>query len=284
MRYFLSLFTGLTFLFAAFIFLSHPQPILSRHDRGVSLPPSAKRIKPGLYELQSPPISPLKGYVIVAAENSTADDRLSTQTNLKQCYTFIGEGSIWREPEPYLINPVNQSGLGPKQIHQIFAESIAQWEDATDGRLNGKQSFDLSTTGLAIFNDGPDFYAPDGLNEVIFAPINYPGAVAITVVWGIWEGPIEHRQIVEWDQVYNDTLFRFSLDQTPGTIDLKNIVMHELGHSFGMGDLYNPECNEATMYGYTYFGETRKRDLSSGDLHGFKVLHNLFKDAGLSQR
>ena len=58
---------------------------------------------------------------------------------------------------------------------------------------------------------------------------------------------------MEWDQVYDQKDFDWSLDGEPGKMDFENIVTHELGHAFGLDDLYT-ECTEETMYGYASEG------------------------------
>ena len=56
-------------------------------------------------------------------------------------------------------------------------------------------------------------------------------------------------------------------------MDVQNIITHEIGHSAGMNDLYSSSCLDETMYGYASEGETKKRDLNSGDIVGIKKLY-----------
>ncbi len=57
-------------------------------------------------------------------------------------------------------------------------------------------------------------------------------------------------------------------------MDFDNIATHELGHSFGLDDLYEDTCFEETMYGYASTGETNKRTLENGDITGIYTLYN----------
>jgi len=56
-------------------------------------------------------------------------------------------------------------------------------------------------------------------------------------------------------------------------MDLQNIATHELGHGVGLGDLYITACSEETMYGYSNYGETKKRTLNAGDIMGIQKLY-----------
>jgi hypothetical protein len=58
-------------------------------------------------------------------------------------------------------------------------------------------------------------------------------------------------------------------------MDLQNIATHELGHGVGLGDLDDSDNSEKTMYGYSTWGETKKRTLDLGDITGIKVLYDL---------
>lgn len=56
-------------------------------------------------------------------------------------------------------------------------------------------------------------------------------------------------------------------------MDVENIVTHEMGHSFGMGDLYTTACAQETMYGYASEGQTNARTLEAGDIAGISKLY-----------
>lgn len=191
------------------------------------------------------------------------------------CYTYLAKGASWKTVEPWLANLSNTRGLDPASLFNLVSGGVAKWEDATDGNVtNG--------TGINVLGSGSttadvlvaDIVSPDNQNEVYFADISDSNAIAVTVVWGIFGGPPSGRQLVEWDQVYDDVTFDWSVDTVgiSAKMDFDNIATHELGHSFGMADLYNA-CVDETMYGYSANAETKKRDLNTGDITGVDALY-----------
>jgi len=182
------------------------------------------------------------------------------------CYTYLAKGAKWKgTPEPWIVNTSNPYGLSSASVFNILDNGITKWEDAADYNILGKGS--VTATVLEA-----DETSTDGLNEVYFAELE-PGTIGVTIVWGIFGGPPSGRQLVEWDQVYN-TYYAWSDTGGAGKMDFDNIATHELGHSVGLGDLYDSGCSEETMYGYGDYGETYKRDLNAGDIAGVSSLYN----------
>lgn len=90
---------------------------------------------------------------------------------------------------------------------------------------------------------------------------------------GYFSWPTRNRRIVEWDQIYDQQNFGWATDGSATKMDFDSIATHELGHSFGMGDLYQIECTEQTMYGYGSEGEAHSRTLEIGDITGISKLY-----------
>lgn len=192
-----------------------------------------------------------------------------------QCYAYISHGAKWKTVEPWVVNTTNTRGLPSQGTLDTVAQAIAKWEDATDGTVGD------STGNVDVLGNGAttsatlvaDTQSPDNQNEVYFADISSSNAIAVTIVWGFFSGPPALREIVEWDQVYDDVDYDWSMDGAPNAMDLDNIVTHEIGHSVGMADLYESACSEETEYGYAARGETKKRSLESGDITGVNLLY-----------
>jgi hypothetical protein len=186
------------------------------------------------------------------------------------CYGFLANGAKWKEtPENWTVDPTNIRGLNSDDIIQKMSEDISTWESAA----NGANILGSGFLGVASATLGKTL---DGKNEVEFASIDSPGAIAVTCIWGVFGGPTFNRQLTEWDQVYDDADFDWSLAETSvtGKMDFENIATHELGHAVGMNDLYTSSCSTQTMYGYATEGQIIKRTLEVGDIAGIKSLYN----------
>lgn len=183
-----------------------------------------------------------------------------------KCYGFLAREAKWKTIEPWIVNPANSRGLDYTFIFNNLGTDIGKWESAAGKNILG----DGSTTTNPLV---ADTITPDNKNEVYFADIADQGAIAITIIWGIFRGPPSKRELVEWDQVYDDVDYDWSAAGEPSKMDFENIATHELGHSVGLGDLYTEECSEQTMYGYASYGETKKRTLESGDITGIRKLY-----------
>ncbi len=190
-------------------------------------------------------------------------------TETSNCFSFLAKGAKWKTVEKYIVDPTNSRELNEKDIRNNLASDIAKWENAAFFNIIGDE--DRSKTV-----DGADLISPDDKNEVLFADVASPGAIAVTVVWGIFRGPPRSRELVEWDQVYDDKDFDWSLSGSGvnGKMDFENIATHELGHTFGLDDLFTEACSEETMYGFAAEGEINKRTLEGGDMAGIIDLYN----------
>jgi len=200
---------------------------------------------------------------------TTTTTIMTTTTTLAEggnCYGFLAKGAKWKTIEPYIVDPANTRGLDETFVRDNMAYDIGKWENAAGQNILGDE-----TPGVV---DGADTLSTDGKNEVYFGSIDDSGAIAITIVWGIFRGRPSARELVEWDQVYDQVDYDWSSSGEAGKMDFESIATHELGHSVGLDDLYTLECSEQTMYGYADFGETKKRTLEAGDIRGVQDLYS----------
>jgi len=184
-----------------------------------------------------------------------------------KCYSTFAKGASWKSIESWLVNPANTSGLSSNFVLNNLTADIAEWEGAVDG---GATILGNGSATNAILS--ADSNAPDGFNEVYFGSIADQGAIAVTIVWGVFGGPPTQRELIEWDMVFDQVDFAWANDGSAGAMDFENIAQHELGHALG---LTHPDdsCTEETMFRLANNGETKKRDLNAGDIAGVNELY-----------
>jgi hypothetical protein len=249
----------------------------SKKPAWAGMPPHAVEVAPGIFYLGTAIDKGrvVEGYAIITqcekGENkkSCADCAGGNgDTDSSNCYGHLARGAKWNDTEDYLVNGDNSWDLDPFLVLDKLDLSIGKWESAGD--IPGIFGDGNTTEDLLV----ADHYNTDGRNEVYFDSL-HPGTIAYTVVWGIFRGPVSQRELVEWDQVYNDALpWSFCDPDCPDDYDFDSIATHEMGHSFGMDDLYSKKCSDQTMYGYGYLGDISPRTLEDGDMNGIWVLYN----------
>jgi hypothetical protein len=250
----------------------------------VNLPDHAIEIAPGIFSLGFAVASDgrvVEGIAIVHPKNEHAKGGKKGKPGgggggtTSSCFAYIAKDAKWKSVEDWVVNTSNLDGLGSTFVFDILSESIAAWEDAADGTIDGIEGEDIlgdgsKTTDVLL----ADMVSPDDVNEVYFADIADANVIGITIVWGIFSGRPANRELVEWDQVYDDVDYDWSEDAEGSLteMDFKNIAMHEIGHSTGMT---HPDatCTLETMFSTASEGETIKRNLHDGDIAGIDGLY-----------
>ncbi len=182
-------------------------------------------------------------------------------------YSYIAKGAKWKVIEDYLLNPVNDDGIGQGLVIGAVTAGMDEWETPEDEAFTifGNISIDKDVE----YNGG----AYRGCNTVSFGSYNNPDVIAVATVWGYFTGPPSQREIVEAHILMNDDFVWGDAAADVTLMDIQNIVTHELGHCAGMDDVYQLDASEETMYGYSTEGETKKRDLYNGDITGITKLY-----------
>ena len=96
----------------------------------------------------------------------------------------------------------------------------------------------------------------------------------MTYIW------TEDGRLADADTIFNKRYSWTSTDYdghndcggTRKSFDLRNIATHEFGHWTGLGDLYNQESRDLTMYGFASRGELKKTTLGLGDITAIRGL------------
>jgi hypothetical protein len=237
-------------------------------EKKLSVPEHAVEIAPGLYHLgkaKDKDGNIVEGIMIIDNRKEEAKPGGAGGKGGNACYSFLASGAKWKIKEPWIVNTSNAEGLDPGFVFGNQAANIQKWESAGAGDVFGAGT--ETTTLLEA-----DETSPDGANEVYFGVIDDPNTIAVTIVWGIFSGPVKQRYLAEWDQIYDTDSFDWSSVGEAGKMDFENISTHETGHAFGMGHPGN-SCTEETMFAFASNGETKKRDLNSGDIAGINALY-----------
>lgn len=165
--------------------------------------------------------------------------------------------------------------LTEAEVEGVLRRSIATWEAVSCGGVPFGIDIELmaerSTCDVPLYRDGGGGNA----NTIMFvrdwgAREYDPAAFAITTVW--------HRrstgEILDVDMEMNERRGPFGICPDAGcverTVDLENVITHELGHYLGIA---HSEEIEATMYASAVAGETIKRDLHPDDIEGLCVTY-----------
>ena len=269
---------GLSLLVSALLIVSVialAKPNTAASSAAVAIPERAIEVAPGVFSLGAAVMDgrQVNGFMIVDYRKGFGHkpghnppggggDGGSRST----CYAFLAKGAKWKAVEPWLVNAGNTEGLGSSFVFNTLTDSIQKWEDASSADILGNGNITAETLVA-------DTASPDGRNEVYFGDVGSPGAIAVTIIWGIFAGPPNQRELIEWDQIYDQADFNWSDSGEAGSMDFENIATHELGHSAGM-DHPGSTCTEETMYAFAEEGETKKRTLNSGDIAGITGLYS----------
>lgn len=242
----------------------------TRQSVNVVIPTHAVEVADGVFDLGHTidrKGRAVRGYAFVHYKDEYAHREghvKSGGNTTSSCYAFLAKDARWKTTEPYLFDPTNARLLDETTLRAQLATSAESW--------NTQVAFDVFGIEKTGTVDPAAIGTLNEKNEVLFGDIASPGAIAVTIAWGIFYGPPSGRELVEWDMVFDDVSFDWSIAGEAGKMDFWNIAAHEIGHAAGMGHP-SDGCAEETMYRYADYSETKKRDLNTGDIAGIKALY-----------
>jgi hypothetical protein len=187
----------------------------------------------------------------------------------EKCFKVISKKARWKTIEPWVVNTSNTQGIASEEVFAVVNQGVQTWEAAA----NGVDIFGPGATTNDVLEG--DTVAPDGKNEVMFGTLSRRNVLGITFIWGYFRGSSSRREIIEWDQVYNQGDYAWTTTGESGKMDFGTVSLHELGHAVGLDDLYKSKCSGVAMFGHAEVGVTVKRSLGIGDKAGVKSLYNM---------
>jgi hypothetical protein len=154
----------------------------------------------------------------------------------------------------------NDDELGEAFIINAITLAAQEWDKATTANLLSVNPVIIGAKGATV--------SLNGENAVFFADYSDSNVIAMA---SYWYNRIT-KEIVECDIMFNTDFHWGDGGATPTLMDLQNIATHELGHFFNLADIYTTSKDYLTMYGYSWEGDTQKRDLAAGDIAGINAV------------
>jgi hypothetical protein len=170
------------------------------------------------------------------------------------CCQFIRDGAHWVDRnEPYRIYQAPS-----RSFVAHVAEAGAQWEEKSGGhRILGA----AVESGRTFDNVELARIDQEETNFVARADLTYMDDNSVLGVTRlVMDRGMKH--IFQWGIIINTGIDNIcDAIHNESCYDQKTLFVHEVGHVYGLDDLYNAQCALTSMYGYLATGETRGRQL-----------------------
>jgi hypothetical protein len=185
---------------------------------------------------------------------------------------YILTGRKWTQKDPQikmsLTNNANLANTGMSPTSALAAVSAAAntWDDATNQNL-------FSDSGASLTTAVANHY--DHINAMSFTPYKAGcSALAATGVWYKTQGATAGQlyPIVESDMTFN-TNYKWTATGESGKLDFQSVALHEMGHTIGLGDLYNRAQFSKDTRQVMHYYTGAKRTLGNGDAAGVWKLY-----------
>jgi hypothetical protein len=218
--------------------------------------------EPGLYYLGDGvyPGAPgrVDGYAMMMYADGTRqarrfamDEPEAVNGSVEACVEPFAVGAYWKAPFTVVVDPDNDDDIPRSLFIGAIHHAFSEWDSRVANVL-------VSGQNTAVCADGVDQDSPDGKNEAMLGFVDDPAVLAVTVLWGVFTGPIPDRRLLEMDMLFNRHFAWGDAALNPDVFDMKTVATHEAGHAVGFG---HTSTALATMAPTAALGETHKRDI-----------------------
>lgn len=181
--------------------------------------------------------------------------------------TVAGAGWVLPSAWVYALNPSSVPGtVGSANLATIAANAFSVWESPVGPAVSVTRGADTSVSRAVL----------DGQNIITWGRTS-GSALGVSYIW------YQSGVAMEVDTIFNKKFTWYWSNPATwpsgetcaysGVYDAQDILTHELGHTFGLDDMYTAIYAANTMYGYGSKGETKKNTLTSGDIAGVELLY-----------
>ena len=185
---------------------------------------------------------------------------------------YILTGRKWTQKDPQIKMSLTRdgnllaTGLNPASALAAVSAAAETWDAATNQNL-------FSDSGASYTTATANHY--DHINAMSFTPYSTGcTALAATGVWYKTQGAVAGQMypIVESDITFNSR-DKWTTTGEKGKLDFQSVALHEMGHTIGLGDLYNRALFVKDTRQVMHYYTGVKRTLGNGDATGVWKLY-----------